>query len=172
MIALIAAVSKNGVIGNKGKLPWKLSTDLKRFAELTRGRPVIMGRKTFESIMAQLGKPLPGRKNIVLTRETSLAVPPEVHVVHSVEEAIKITDGEGEVFVIGGEAVYRSFFPHADRLYLTEVQTECEGDARFPEWDRTDWALRMGTRYFKKDDMDDFDFVFLEYVRKPIPHPH
>lgn len=130
IVALIAAVARNGVIGRGGALPWRLPDDLARFARLTTGKPVVMGRKTFASI----GRPLPNRRNIVLSR--SVAAIPGCLVARSVEDAIAAA-GEGpELWVIGGEEVYRAFLPRADRLELTEIDADVDGDAHFPPFDR------------------------------------
>lgn len=130
-IALIAAVSKNGVIGKNGGLPWKISSDLKRFRQLTAGHPVIMGRKTYESI----GKPLPERTNIVITRDSHYPAPGCI-VVSSIEKAVEEAKKiESEIiFVIGGGEIYRTALPFADVLYLTLVHAEMNGDAFFPDY--------------------------------------
>jgi dihydrofolate reductase len=131
-IAFVAAVAENGVIGRNGQLPWRLPSDLKRFRKLTLGKPVVMGRKTYDSI----GKPLDGRDNIVVTRQSDFH-PPGVHVASSVEQALALGQelaarrGVDEVMVIGGAEVYRMALPRAERLYLTLVHAEPEGDARF-----------------------------------------
>lgn len=126
MIRLIAARSRNGVIGKDGALPWRLRSDMRFFRKTTLGHTVIMGRKTFES----LGRPLPQRRNIVLTRCKGYRAE-GVEVAHSPEEALRLCDGDA--FVIGGEEIYRIFLPYASRIYLTEVDVEIDGDAFFPE---------------------------------------
>lgn len=129
-LTMIAAMARNGVIGNENALPWRLSSDLKRFRRATMGKAIILGRKTMESI----GKPLPGRHMIVLTRQADFTMP-GVAVARSVAEARKLAETLGdpdEVMVVGGEAVYRAFFPFADAILLTVVDTVCPGDARFP----------------------------------------
>ena len=139
-IALIAAVSQNGVIGINNALPWYLPDDLQYFKRITMGKPVIMGRKTFES----LKKPLPGRTNIVLTA-TPEALPATVRAVCDLEQGLRLAqqvaliDGVEEIMVIGGEQVYRAALPQAQRLYLTCVEAEFGGDAFFPEWDASEW---------------------------------
>lgn len=131
-IAYVVAVAENGVIGQEGKLPWRLSSDLKFFRRITIGKPVIMGRKTYESI----GKPLDGRDNIVLTRQDDFSAP-QVHVAHSADEAVALARrlaqarGADEIAVIGGAEIYRLLMPHADRIYLTRVHASPEGDAMF-----------------------------------------
>jgi dihydrofolate reductase len=135
-ISLVAAVADTGVIGRDGDLPWRLPADLKHFKKLTRGHTIVMGRRTFESI----GRPLPERRNIVVTRQTDSAQP-GVEVVHSLEDAIELSRGESEVFVIGGRAIYEAALPLANRLYLTRVHGQIEGDVYFPTWQSADWQL-------------------------------
>lgn len=148
-VSLIAAVARNGVIGRDNQLPWRLPGELKYFKAMTLGKPVIMGRKTFES----LGKPLPGRTNIVITRDpnfgaanTANAVD-SVVVVDSIEAALAQADAIAQrdkaetIMVIGGSDIYRQMLPLATWLYLTEVQADVEGDAYFPHIDFSQWAL-------------------------------
>ena len=137
-LSILAAVARNGVIGRDNALPWHLPGDLKRFKALTLGHPVVMGRKTFESILAANGKPLPGRENIVVTRARDYAAA-GCRVVHSLEAALACADG-AEAFVIGGAEIYVLALPLAERLYLTEIDADFEGDARFPRYDRGDWV--------------------------------
>jgi dihydrofolate reductase len=137
-ICLIAAVSLNGVIGNDQKLPWHLPEDFKRFKEITYGAPVVMGRKTYESI----GRLLPGRKNIIITRSTDRLIP-EAYIASSLEHAIELAGEVPEVFILGGGEIYELSLPRADRLYITEVDVQIEGDTRFPEWP----ALRSSGRF-------------------------
>jgi len=133
-LSLIAAMTDEGVIGFQNRLPWHLPEDLKNFKKITMGKPVIMGRKTYESI----GKPLPGRKNIVLTRNTSFQAE-GVTVVASLDQAIEVCKkeeiSEDEIFVIGGAQIYQEALPRADRLYLTKIHQSFKGDAYFPEID-------------------------------------
>jgi dihydrofolate reductase len=133
-LSLIVARAANGVIGNKGGLPWHIPSDLKHFKSLTMGHPIIMGRKTWESI----GRPLPGRRNIVVSRQDTFAAP-GAQVVTSLQAALDACGGEVEVFVIGGEQLYRQALPLADRLYLTEIGREFEGDTKFPGLSDEDW---------------------------------
>lgn len=128
IISLIAAVAENGVIGRKGALPWHIPSDLKRFNAVTRGHTVIMGRKTFESI----GRPLPGRRNIVLTRQQDYQAE-GCEIVHDLDSAFAACAGEAEVFIGGGGEVYAATIPLADRIYLTRVKAAVEGDTFFPE---------------------------------------
>lgn len=132
MISLIAAMTaQKRVIGFKNKMPWNLPEDLKRFKRLTSGHMVIMGRKTFESI----GRPLPNRENIVISRQNGFVVP-GARVVGSLDQAFELQESpKDEVFVIGGAEIYRLALPHADRLYLTLIHKEFEGDAHFPDWE-------------------------------------
>jgi len=159
-IALIAAVAENGVIGVDGEMPWHLPADLRHFKETTTGHPVVMGRLTYESIAADIGGPLPGRTNIVLSRG-SPELPDEVVVVDSVVAAVdaaKGAAGEGEtVYVIGGATIYEQFLPRAERLVITEIHDTYEGDTRFPSWNRSEWVERS------REDHDGFAFV--EYER-------
>lgn len=139
-LVLVAAVADNGVIGRDGALPWHLPHELRRFKALTLGKPVLMGRRTFESI----GRPLPGRVSIVLTRDPAFR-PDGVRVAASLDEALKIAADEAErleaneISVIGGSALYAETLPHADRLYLTEVHASPPGSTHFPAFDRSAW---------------------------------
>ena len=139
MITLIAALARNGVIGKDNALPWHLPEDLKHFKQLTTGHAVIMGRKTWESLPPRF-RPLPGRLNIVVTRSAEYAAPGAT-VVHSLEEAEKVGAGETarKLFVIGGAELYAHALPLAQRLELTEIDADVEGDAYFPAFDRTEW---------------------------------
>ncbi|QPV64773.1 dihydrofolate reductase [Halosimplex litoreum] len=144
-IALIAAVAENRVIGADGEMPWHYPADLAHFKETTTGHPVVMGRVTYESISAQLGGPLPGRTNIVLTR-SGVDAPEAVVQVGSVDAAVEAAEAAAvetdarTAFVAGGATVYEAFLDRADRLVLTEVPGEPAGDTRFPEWDSAAWV--------------------------------
>lgn len=133
LVSLIVAMTRSGVIGHGNQLPWHLPQDLRRFKAVTMGKPILMGRRTFESI----GRPLPGRVNLVLTR-SSWDVP-AVQVVHSVEEALEAAHEASELVVIGGAEVYRAALPLARRIYLTWVEAEVAGDTRFPDLDLHAW---------------------------------
>ena len=135
MVSIIVAVAENGVIGDKNTLLWHISEDLKHFKAVTTGHPVIMGRKTYES----LGRPLPNRTNVVITRQQVEI--PGCRVVHSLGEAVALFPGDDEVFVIGGAQIYAQALPLADRFYLTRVFRAYEGDTRFPAWDESEWRL-------------------------------
>lgn len=131
-ITLIAALARNRVIGRDNTLPWRLPEDLRRFKALTHGHSVIMGRKTFDSILAALGRPLPGRLNIIVTRAPDYAAP-ECIIAASPEAAIAAAEPASDVFVIGGAEIYRAVLPIAHRLLLTEIDADFAGDAWFPE---------------------------------------
>ena len=134
MISLIVAMDETGIIGRDNALPWHLPEDLKRFKAATLGKPILMGRKTFESI----GKPLPGRANLVLTRSHDWQRP-GVLVVHSMEEALERASAAPELVVIGGEEIFKLALPLAQRIYLTEVHARVPGDTSFPPFDRQAW---------------------------------
>ena len=158
-IVLIAAVARNGVIGNKGELPWKISEDLKRFKELTLGGAVIMGRKTYDSILARIGEPLPERLNIVITSQNFREE--GVVVVHSVEEALIAVKGFEKVFVIGGQSIYRGFINRKliDRMELTVIDEDFDGDAFFPKVDWGDW------KEIERIKGEEGRYSFVSYVR-------
>lgn len=135
MLSIIVAVAQNGVIGDKNSLLWHISEDLKYFKSLTSGHPVLMGRKTYESI----GRPLPNRTNVVISRQ-EIEIP-GCRVVHSFEEAIGLFPADEELFVLGGAQIYAEALPHAGRLYLTRIFHDYEGDTRFPSWSEDEWRL-------------------------------
>ena len=166
-IALVVAVAENGVIGNEGKLPWHLSSDLKFFRKVTMNKPLIMGRKTFESI----GKPLDGRDNIVISRNSSLKAP-GVLAAADLEEALELARakararGADEIPIIGGAQIYELALPRADRIYLTRVHASPDGDTRFPEIDKTQWRETSRERFCAgPKDSADYSFVVLERTR-------
>jgi dihydrofolate reductase len=165
-LAIVAALADNGVIGRDNRLIWRLKSDLRRFRELTWGKPMIMGRKTFESI----GKPLPGRKTVVLTRDRSFAVE-GVAVAHSWAEAVARGDdlaeamNAEEVIVAGGAEIYRLALPHADRLYLTLVHAAPKGDAVFPAFHRTRFKEQR-RRDCPAGPDDEYGFTFLDLTRR------
>ena len=137
MLSLIAAVARNRVIGKDNQLLWHLPGDMRHFRETTRGKPVIMGRKTWESLPEKF-RPLPGRQNIVVSRNPAYAAPGATLAV-SLENALKQVEASDEAFVIGGADLYRQALPFAERLYLTELTAEFEGDTSFPEVPPADW---------------------------------
>lgn len=164
MISIIAAVSRNGVIGKENELPWKLAGDLKYFAEVTKGKSVIMGRKTFESIKKKLGHPLPGRRNIIVTRNRDFRTA-GAEVVYSLEEAVNLIKDEKEAFIIGGAEIYKEAVSFTDRIYLTQVETKIEGDAFFPDVTVDKWNLIRAEAH-KKDEKNEYDYTFLTYEKK------
>lgn len=159
IIALIAAVARNGAIGAHGGMPWRLSSDLKRFKALTMDKPVIMGRKTFDSI----GKPLPGRRIIVVTRDVAWRHE-GVEVAHSLGAALALCAGAQEAMIAGGGEIYAQTIGFADRLCITEVDAAPDGDARFPAIDPEKWRetrREPGVR----SPRDEAGFAFVEYER-------
>lgn len=160
MISIIVATSMNDVIGIRGDLPWKLSDDLKRFKQLTMGKPIVMGRLTWESI----GRPLPGRQNIVLTRQADFAAD-GCDVVASPAEALAAVAEAEEIMIIGGGQIYELFLPKASRLYVTRVQASIDGDAFFPGIDETTWQLVDRVPH-AADDANEYAFEFRTYERR------
>ncbi|MGN6182033.1 MAG: dihydrofolate reductase [Thermoanaerobaculia bacterium] len=161
-LSILAALSSNGVIGRDNDIPWRQSTDLKRLKSLTLGHHVIMGRRTFDSV----GKALPGRTNLIITRQEGLAIPNAI-VVNSLEDAIRIAAvaGESEAFVLGGAEIYAMANHRADRMYLTRVHAEVEGDTFFPEFDDvSEWHL-TDAEHFEADEQNQYPYSFLTYDR-------
>ncbi|HXF44269.1 MAG TPA: dihydrofolate reductase [Candidatus Paceibacterota bacterium] len=163
IISIIVAMDKRGVIGKDSKgLPWHLPADLKHFKEVTAGKPVIMGRVTFNTI----GKPLPGRRNIVMTRDTDFSAQ-GVEVVNGVDEVLeKVRDAE-EVMVIGGGSVYKQFLPLANRAYITRVEGEFEGNVYFPEVNWNEWT-EITREHHKPDEENPYPYIFLTYEKKSL----
>ena len=160
VISLIVAMDRRGVIGLDGALPWRLSADLRNFKALTMGKPLVMGRKTHESI----GRPLPGRQNVVLTRQEGYASA-GCTVVHDVEGALAACAGFEEVMVMGGAALYEQFLPRAGRIYLTRVQAEVNGDTLFPPFDERAW-IEVERRDHPADERNEYPCSFLLLERK------
>ena len=160
-ISMIAAMTEDRVIGIKNSLPWKLPNDMKWFRQNTMGKPIIMGRKTFESFGA---KALSGRVNIIITRDQSYQAS-DIIVVHSIDDAIKAAGNVDEVMIIGGASFYEQMLPKADRLYLTFVHAELEGDAWFPEINNNDWN-KVEKINHKKDDKNRYAHSFVILDRK------
>lgn len=162
MISFVVAFDRDRIIGRDGGLPWRLPDDMRRVRELTLGKPLIMGRRTYESI----GRPLPRRTNIVLTRDASFRAE-GVLVAHTPEEALALARDAPEVIVFGGADVFRHFLPMADRIYLTEVDAAVPGDTRFPALDPAEWRETERVRH-PADERHAyaFDFVTLERVRR------
>lgn len=160
MISIIVAHTKNMVIGKDGGMPWHLPADLQYFKRVTMGKPIIMGRKTFESI----GRPLPGRKNIVITKNTDLSLPAGVVKCASIEDAKVLVQNE-DAFIIGGGSIYKASIAHADRLYITLIDAEIEGDTYFPKYDLNNYQLIESTEY-PQDEKNQYALNFLVYQKK------
>ena len=161
-LSVIVAMAANRVIGHANRLPWHLPADLKHFKATTLGKPVLMGRKTWESI----GRPLPGRTNIVITRDTAYTADGCV-VVHSLDEAIRVAGEAEEAMVIGGAELYRQALPLADTLYLTLVHGEFTGDTRFPEWRQDEWR-EIGRVDHEPDESNPHAYSFLTLERVAV----
>ncbi len=159
-LTIIAALADNGVIGRSGTLPWHLPDDLRRFKSLTMGRPILMGRRTFDSI----GRPLPGRRNLVLTRGTR-PLPAGVQGVASLEAALEACAGEPELCVIGGAEVYRQVLPRADRLELTRVHATIDGEVTFPQFQPEQWREVARVEH-AADDRHAYAMTFITLERK------
>jgi dihydrofolate reductase len=159
MISIIVAASENNVIGMQGEMPWRLSSDLKRFKALTMGKPMIMGRLTFESI----GKALPGRQNIVISSQEDYAAE-GCDVVTSVSDAIATAGEAEEIMVIGGGEIYKQCLPLADRVYLTRVHTDIDGDTWFAELPESEWH-ETWVEHHVADIDNAFDYSFVELER-------
>jgi dihydrofolate reductase len=161
-ICIIAAMAANRVIGRNNTLPWHLPADLKRFRALTLGHPVVMGRKTYESI----GKPLPGRRNLVITRNRDFSAP-GCELVASLDAALAACRGASEIFIIGGAELYRESLARAQRLELTEIHAAFEGDATFPEFARAQWRETLRERHHGEPGIP-FGYDFVRYERAEL----
>lgn len=159
MINIIAAMSRNRVIGNKGRLPWKLTEDMRHFVKITTGFPVVMGRKTFESI----GKPLKNRTNIILTRNESYQKEGCI-IYHDIEKIVN-DFGKENLMVIGGEELYRQFLPYAERIYLTFIDQDVEGDTFFPDF-QDESLVKESEEKGIKDENNPYDYYFQVYIKK------
>jgi dihydrofolate reductase len=159
VVSLIVAMGKNRVIGVNGAIPWRLPNELQLFKRVTMGHHIVMGRKTWESI----GRLLPGRTTVVVTRQAGYAVPGAI-VVHSLKDALAACGNDGEVFVIGGGELYKLALPLAQRIYLTTVNTSPAGDTHMPEFDMREWKLASSQR-FGADEKHVFDYEFAVYER-------
>ena len=155
-ISLIAAIDQNRLIGANNQLPWHLAADLKHFKQLTWGKAILMGHKTFDSI----GRPLPGRRNIVLSQNSKLTIP-GCEVVHSFREAIELTKNNPNLMVIGGRMVYELALPYATHLYLTLIDASFKGDTYFPDWNPAEWQLSQKTT----GEETGLKFAFVTYER-------
>jgi len=158
-LSIIVAMAKNRVIGANNTLPWHLPADLKHFKALTMGHHLIMGRKTFDSI----GKPLPGRTSVVVTRNRTLKIE-GCAVVHSLEEAIAACANDNEIFIAGGADIYAQAMPLVDTLYVTEIQRDVEGDAHFPEFNRDEWQ-EAARAIHHQEKPESLEYHFIEYRR-------
>ena len=161
-ISLVVAAANNDVIGSDGDLPWHLPDDLRNFKRITMGKPIVMGRKTHESI----GRPIPGRRNIILTRDASYEAD-GCDVAHSAAQALELAGGAEEIMVIGGGEIYRLFLPVADRIYLTRVDADSDGDTIFPAPDAAEWEL-VSSDAHAADDRHAYAFEVMRYDRKPV----
>lgn len=159
-ISLIVAMSENGIIGQDNHLPWHLPNDLKHFKALTIGKPIIMGRKTYESI----GKPLPGRQNIIITKSLNLQIP-GCNMAHSVSEALALTTNAPEVMVVGGDEIYRLFFPLVSCMHITYVHTVLKGDVSFLAYEPKEWQ-EIAKEHHQQDEKHAYDYSFVTLVRK------
>ena len=158
-ISLIAAVSQNGVIGNGSKIPWHIPADFKHFKEITMGHHILMGKKTYESI----GRILPGRTNIILSSDENFKVE-GAFVFDSIDKALKFAEnnGETELMIIGGGSIYGTFYPMADKIYLTKVLRDFGGDIKFPEIEMEKWKVESSQKHLDKE----IPFEFLELVKR------
>jgi len=161
MISLVVAASINNVIGRDGGLPWHLPDDLRHFKRLTTGKPIVMGRRTFESI----GRPLPDRRNIVMSRDPDYAAA-GCDIATTVSEVLDLVGDADEVMIIGGGQVYRDFLPQADRIYLTRVQAQLDGDTYFPAIDEAAWQLVSSERH-AADEKHGYAFDLMVFERRP-----
>lgn len=160
IVSIAVAVSKNNAIGKDNQLLWHLPNDLKFFKKITSGHSIIMGRKTFESI----GRPLPNRRNIVLTNSTDFNHP-DVVVAHSIPDVLQLISKEEKVFVIGGADIYRQFLPLASEIYLTKVDVELEGDAYFPVLSEKDWTI-VSKESYSIDERHHYSYSFVHLIKK------
>lgn len=160
LVSIIAAMDRNRLIGNNNQLPWHLPADLAHFKRVTMGKPIIMGRKTYESI----GRPLPGRTNIVLTRSSDFNAE-GVLTANTLEQALNHVSAEDEVMIIGGSTIYELTLPRADRLYLTYVEDSFEGDAWFPDFDLEQWHI-VASEEHSADEKNSSAYRFVTYARK------
>lgn len=171
MISIVVATDKNGVIGQENKIPWRIRDDLVMLKKLTKGHTVVLGRKTYESMdwyYKRSGRALPGAAYIVVSRQATFAVGRDnAQVVHSIDEALTMAReiGDDQVFVVGGAGIFDALLPHTDRIYLTQVQTEVQGDAYFPAIDLEQWN-ELSVEHHTKDDRNDFDYDIVVLERR------
>jgi dihydrofolate reductase len=165
-LTLVAAVARGGVIGRDGTIPWRIPEDARRFREVTIGQPVVMGRRTWESLPGRF-RPLPGRRNVVVTRN------PDWHQesaerAGSLEEALRLVEDADRVSVIGGAELYKEALPRVDELLLTEIDLDVEGDTFFPDWDRAEFDELSREEHVSEDGVP---FAFVTYARRGQPRP-
>ena len=164
MLSIVVAVAKNNVIGKDNKLIWHLPEDLKRFKKLTTGKTIIMGRKTFES----LGKVLPNRKHIVITKNNDFKIDnPMVEVINNINELDKYINSNEEHFVIGGASIYKILLPYTNKMYITRIYEQFEGDTFFPEIDENEWKEIERSKGLKNEE-NPYDYEYITYIRKNI----
>jgi dihydrofolate reductase len=161
IVSLVAAVARGGVIGRGSAIPWRIAEDLARFRELTLGHPVVMGRKTWDSLPERF-RPLPGRRNVVVTRNAAWAADGAERA-GSLDDALRLLAGEPRVFVIGGGELYAEALPRADELLLTEIEADVEGDVRFPAWERAHFEETGREQHVSSDGIE---FSFVNYARR------
>ncbi|WP_370530612.1 type 3 dihydrofolate reductase [Pseudoalteromonas tunicata] len=160
IISMIAAMANNRIIGQNNQMPWHLPADLQHFKKVTLGKPVVMGRKTFESI----GRPLPGRKNIVISRNTEFYAE-GIFVVSTPEEAIEIAGEIDELMIIGGGHIYDVFLPLCQRLYLTFIELETDGDTQFPDYEKVGPWQVISSEKHQSDKSNPYDYTFVTYTK-------
>ena len=159
-LAIIVATDEQGLIGKDNDLPWRLSADLQYFRGVTMGKPIVMGRNTHESI----GRALPGRHNVVITSDQTYQAG-GCSVVHSIDEALALCVDDEEIMVMGGASLYTQLLPQADKLYLTRVHANLEGDTWFPDWHESDW-LEISREDYLADDKNEYDYSFVVYEKR------
>lgn len=164
MINIIVAMSQKNVIGKDNALPWHLPADLQHFKTITMGHTVVMGRKTYESILSRLGKPLPGRDSVVLTHNVNFR-PPGVKIAHSFREILKLAKSKDEIFVIGGADIYQQALGHTQRIYLTKIDADIKGDTFFPELLAREWR-EVSREAHKRNLNNPHNFTFVTLERK------
>lgn len=160
MISIIVAIANNGVIGANNTLPWRLPADLRYFRDTTMGHTIVIGRRNFQDI----GRALPGRRNIVLTRDKDFSAE-NCEIAHSIDEVMAMIDDDDETFIIGGAEVYRSFLPLSKKLYITHIDADVNGDVLFPDYDSSEWQLES-EKVQQADDRNTLPFRFCVYKRR------
>lgn len=161
VISLIAAMTKNRVIGSQGQMPWHLPAELAYFKKITLGKPILMGRKTYDSI----GRPLPNRRNFVLSRQPDLVIP-GCEIVRSLENVLATIDPSEELMIIGGSSLFEQTIDLADRMYLTFIECELSGDSYFPDWNSLEWK-EVSSEFHPQDHRNQYAFHCVEFNRKP-----